>query len=334
MSRFLRIKLLPTVIINIGVATVISGGDWDSVLLALMLLQGISLYLFGMGLNDRLDLNQDQINAQRGLAIPRPLVTGELSLGLANLLISSFFVSFLICSAGIYLWKKETSIDGLILSAITLGFILLYNGLFKFVPLLGPFCMGMVRGTLILSVATMSLGKFPQWDSLVGLYAFSMTLYILAVTHFSMEEERARPVALKLRKLLVFLAFSFPFALIYSDLYESINTYVSGLYLHGVLFISVFLWKQTPPLSPQRTTLLFLSGMTWIDFHFFWVFVSTKRLSASSLEDLPISELIVAISAIPMWMIAWFLWAMFGLGFKDRTLQSSLKNEDHERPAP
>ena len=130
MLRFLRLKLLPTVIINVGVAAVISGGDWDSVLLALMLLQGISLYLFGMGLNDRLDLNQDQINAQRGLAIPRPLVTGELSLGLANLLISSFFVSFLICSAGIYLWKKETSIDGLILSAITLGFILLYNGLF------------------------------------------------------------------------------------------------------------------------------------------------------------------------------------------------------------
>lgn len=331
MLRFLRLKLLPTVILNVGVATVISGGNWDSVLTALLLFQGISLYLFGMGLNDRLDLQQDQENAQRGVAIPRPLVTGELSLKSADRLISGFFVSFLLCSAGIYLWKKEASLDGLVLSTATLVFIVFYNRFFKFVPLLGPLCMGLVRGTLILSVATLSLGKIPYWDSLVGIYAISMTLYILTVTHFSMEEERARPATLKLRKLLVFLAFSFPFFWVYNGEYESFLALV--LFLHGVLFISVFLLKQTPPLSPQRTTLLFLAGMTWIDFNFFWAYVSTELLPFSNLQDLPPMGQFASISGIPLWLVAWFLWVIFGLGFKDRTLQSPAKNTDEERPA-
>ena len=73
--------------------------------------------------------------------------------------------------------------------------------------------------------------------------------------------------------------------------------------------------------------------MTWIDFNFFWAYVSTELLPFSNLQDLPPMGQFASISGIPLWLVAWFLWVIFGLGFKDRTLQSPAKNTDEERPA-
>ena len=62
MSRFLRLKLLPTVILNMMAGVVVSNAEIDPLIFVLLLLQSVALYLFGMGLNDRVDLNRDRKN--------------------------------------------------------------------------------------------------------------------------------------------------------------------------------------------------------------------------------------------------------------------------------
>lgn len=333
MLRFLRVKLLPTVLLNVLVAALISGEAWDPGLTLLLLLQGTCLYLFGMGLNDRLDLERDQANAAAGLQAPRPLVSGEISLRTADRLIGLFFFGSLLSAGGVYLLKREAAVEGLLLSAATLGFILLYNCFFKLVAFLGPLCMGMVRGSLILSTTTLCSGSVPEWNSLPALHAIAMTIYIFAVTHFSMEEEQSRPQVLKFRKTGVFVTFTLPFLFIYIFGKGDLTSSVLVLFLHALL-PAFFLMKPTPPLPPQRTTFLFLAFMTWIDFLFLWahacehIFMVPTPQTESTIED------IVSIGGIPLWMILWILWAIFGLGFRDRTLQSAPKPPSEERPKP
>ena len=333
MLRFLRVKLLPTVLLNVLVAVGISGGPWDPSLTLLMLLQGTCLYLFGMGLNDRIDLERDRKNAEAGLQPARPLVSGEIQLQTADRLIGFFFLGSLFTAVAIYLLKREAALEGLLLIAATLGFILLYNCCFKLVPILGPLCMGLVRGSLILSASTLQQGSLPDWTSLASQHAIAMTLYIFAVTHFSMEEERSRTSALKVRKAGVLIAFTLPFLCVYLFGDGDMTTSLLILFLHALLY-AYFLTRPHPPLPPQRTTFLFLAFMTWIDFVFLWADASERHFTASPSQTGSTTEDILSILGIPLWMILWFLWVIFGLGFRDRTLQSSRKNSSNERPAP
>ena len=314
-------------------AAVISGGPWDPTLTLLLLAQGICLYLFGMGLNDRVDLERDRVNATAGLQLPRPLVSGEISLKAANRLISLFFLGSILSATLIYLLKRDAATEGLYLSAATLGFILLYNCCFKLVPFLGPLCMGLVRGSLILSTSALQQGSIPDWTSLPAQYSIAMTLYIFAVTHFSMEEERSRPMALRIRKIGVFIAFTLPFSAVYFYGDGDLTTSVLVLFLHALL-LAFFLTRPQPPLSPQRTTFLALAFMTWIDFLFIWAHACEQYFTAPPSQTASTNAEILSIVGIPLWMILWFLWVIFGLGFRDRTLQSAPQNPQEERPAP
>ena len=326
MLRFLRIKLLPTVLLNVLVATLISGGPWDTALTILLLIQGACLYFFGMALNDRLDVERDRENAANGLQPPRPLVSGEISLKTADRLIGLSLLGALFTAAGIYLMRGDAAAKGLLFSAGTLGSILLYNCAFKFVPLLGPLCMGLVRGLLIFSSTTLYLGSIPEWNSLATLHAVTMTIYIFAVTHFSMEEERSRPAALKVRKAGVVFAFTLPFLYTYLFGKGDLGSTVLALYLHGLLFSFLLQVKKTPPLSPQRTTFLFLSLMTWIDFNFLWSWACEHLFIDSPHQVQSGTAATLSIVGLPLWIILWFLWVIFGLGFRDRTLQSPPQN--------
>lgn len=311
---------------NVLVATLISGGPWDPALTSLLLIQGACLYFFGMALNDRLDVKKDRENAANGLQPPRPLISGEISLKTADLLIALSLLGAMVMAAGIYLMKGEAAGEGLLFSAGTLGCILLYNCAFKFVPFLGPLCMGLVRGMLIFSSSILYSGSIPEWHSLATLHAVTMTIYIFAVTHFSMEEERSHPTALKVRKAGVSVAFALPFLYTYLFGKGDLAPTVLALYLHGVLFSFLLQVKKTPPLSPQRTTFLFLSLMTWIDFNFLWSWACEHFFTGSPHQVQFSTADTLSIAGLPLWFILWFLWAIFGLGFRDRTLQSPPQN--------
>ena len=315
MSRFLRIKLLPTVILNMMAGVVVSGAEIDPLIFVLLLIQSVALYFFGMGLNDRVDLDRDRKNMELGIAMPRPIPAGEISLQSADRWIMFSLACWGLTCGALYLSLGADSLAGLFTNLATLGFILGYNFGLKYVLFLGPLCMGLVRGSLILSVAATSMGVFPAWDSLVAWLAISMTLYIATVTHYSMEEETARPLALKIRMWSVLLGFSFPFFVTYFQLVDFKVDVGRTLYISAILVISSFLWKQKPPLAPQRTTFLFLSAMTWIDFYFLWIYLFSNQPESMETTQLPWA---VEIYSYPAWIILWFFWVTFGLGFRDR----------------
>jgi len=313
--RFLRLKLLPTVFLNVVTAVLISEADPDPVLLLLLLAQATALFCFGMGLNDRVDIDRDRQNAALGVAMPRPLATGEMTLPTANRLLSAFLALFFALSYLIYLLKGEEVLGGLAVNAGTLCCILLYNLGLKMIPLLGPLCMGCVRGFLIVGATTTAAGELPEINSIAIVYALAMLLYITSVTHFSMEEERARPSALFWRSFGVLVVFTISFGGIslHHNTLPEMDSALIGIIANFLLGWSIH-WRGTqyspfPPrqITPQRHTLLYLAGMTWIDFHY---------LSASCFDEW---DLFVVLQ---IWVPLWCLWMIYGLGFRNRAIQS------------
>ncbi len=188
--RFFRTRLLVTAISNALLGLLLSTSRLDD--LALRPLAGllgatICVYLFGMGLNDFRDRDRD-----RTLHPDRPLVTGSVrpAAALAVLLCLLPLALGLATLAGLF---------ALAWCGVLVAFVLLYDLAVKQVGIVGPAAMGAVRAALVILGGVSALPSRPLPQPIVLEGALVVGFYVALLTHYSMEEERARPPSLRVR---------------------------------------------------------------------------------------------------------------------------------------
>ncbi len=192
-SRFFRVRLLPTAISNLLLGMFLAAHgegelEWLRVSLALPL--AAFLYLLGMGMNDLHDRERD-----RTLHPERPLATKALPVKRAELALRWLVLGCVALAACL-------DVVSLILTLVLLAWISLYNLVTKDRPFLGPATMGLVRSTLVLLGAAAATAG-PAFPARVWLAAVLVGGYVALLTFYSMEEERARPRALRFRLALI-----------------------------------------------------------------------------------------------------------------------------------
>lgn len=161
------------------------------------------LYLFGLAVNDIVDLETDRVERPG-----RPLPAGEISVPQARMAAIAAALS------GLNVALFAGRIPLFVATALS-GIILLYNAKLKALPLLGPLSMGACRGlSLLLGVAAARPEWFTQRPTPLllpaGLAAAGLLLYVAAFTSLAREEtnpEKPRGIRrwLPLLALLVFL---------------------------------------------------------------------------------------------------------------------------------
>ena len=173
----MRLSALPTCCSNVLTAFWLCGGADRYDLLGLLLLTSSCFYLAGMVLNDVFDAKIDAVERPE-----RPIPSGRITLRTARLL------GNLLLIAGILVAKSLESFGGnqaAVAAGLALGFcILLYNGLLKQIPIIGPITMGLCRFFNILMV---SLAVGVAWS----VYATTVFAYITAVTILSGYEAKS-----------------------------------------------------------------------------------------------------------------------------------------------
>lgn len=182
--RFLRIRLVPTVISNVLAGVVLSGGQLDSQAWIILLTWSISLYLFGMALNDLVDRNRDLTRTDETGTPVRPIPAGLISVR------SGLVVLCLLFIPNLWIFDLGESLA----ATTTVAAVLLYNLVLKEIPILGPLVMGLARTGLICTAADTAGGLENALP-----HAISIGILTTAITLFSQEEERARPQALLIR---------------------------------------------------------------------------------------------------------------------------------------
>ncbi len=185
-AQFLRLRLLPTAVSNLLLGVVAGSLLLPSAeVLTISLCWVILLYLFGMGLNDLIDIPRD-----RRISPQRPLPSGRISATHARWFLGAiFFALFLVGS-----WLPAPA-KGVALAALTC--VLLYNFALKEIPILGPLAMGGVRCCVVLlggSIAGAPIGG-------VLLPGIAVGSYTALLTHFSQKEEAGSGADLVLRHL-------------------------------------------------------------------------------------------------------------------------------------
>jgi len=147
------------------------------------------LYLFGLILNDIVDLETDKIERP-----DRPLPAGEISLPQARMAAIAMALSGLNLSLA-------AGKPALIVAALLAGAILLYNGKLKNIPVLGALTMGSCRGlSLLLGVAAARpewFLSFPStciiWPSMLA--PLVVTFYVASFTALARHEtESEKPM--------------------------------------------------------------------------------------------------------------------------------------------
>lgn len=197
--QLFRIRLLPTALSNllVGITAVAAARpagdpiDWVALPLWQAGVLAAFLYMFGMGLNDWRDRARDaRIHPERPL--PSGAIAPATALTVLGLLAAgSLGLAFTLGTAV------------LVTTASLLAAILLYDLLLKDVPILAPAAMGSVRGILICLGGAVASGE--AFHPHCAFPAVIVGTYVALLTHFSMEEERAREAVLRRRLLAISL---------------------------------------------------------------------------------------------------------------------------------
>jgi 4-hydroxybenzoate polyprenyltransferase len=210
--------------------------DWS---LPLVALASLCFYGAGLLLNDLVDLREDQIERPfrplpSGLARPATVRRVLWTLNGAGLI--------LLCATG--------SLRALACGALTVGAVCLYNCVTKHRPVWGALTMGACRGLSMLTGAL--AGPSPHAVLIAALIAFSVTLYIAAVTHLARFETRTRvPVSARVFPVLALLPaviVGFENALYSPD--KAPAALLFGLTLSAGLLLCVRLFTKPVPLPP------------------------------------------------------------------------------------
>jgi len=166
------------------------------------------LYLFGLILNDIVDLRADKIERP-----DRPLPAGEITLPQARM------TAIAVALSGLNL-ALAAGKPALIVAALLAGAILLYNGKLKNIPVLGALTMGSCRGlSLLLGVVAARpewFAHFPNAPLLPpALAVFVETCYVASFTALARHEtESERPMGILRWMPFVFLLAGLPCLLV------------------------------------------------------------------------------------------------------------------------
>ena len=158
-ARFFRLPLLPTVWCHIYAASLIAGQPFlDHIWLVVAF---TSVYLYGMGDNDRVDLATDLENNTS-----RPLASGAISLSAATIMITLVLLVGL--AAVMMIPDRQQSL----MVAVALIAAWGYNRRFKKYAILGAICLGVVRGAIYYSFELDW-----KWVAVIALYTAMITLW-------------------------------------------------------------------------------------------------------------------------------------------------------------
>jgi 4-hydroxybenzoate polyprenyltransferase len=146
------------------------------------------LYLFGLAVNDIVDVEVDRVERPE-----RPLPAGEITLPQARMAAIAAALSGL----NVALFSGKSA---LIIAALLAATILLYNAKLKSIPVFGALAMGICRGlSLLLGVAAAKPEWFMQWPPPVILPAVIATIglmfYVATFTALARHEtEQEKPM--------------------------------------------------------------------------------------------------------------------------------------------
>lgn len=146
------------------------------------------LYLFGLAVNDIVDVEVDRVERPE-----RPLPAGEITLSQARMAAIAAALSGL----NVALFSGKSA---LIIAALLAATILLYNAKLKSIPVIGALAMGICRGlSLLLGVAAAKPEWFMQWPAPVILPAVIATIglmfYVATFTALARHEtEQEKPM--------------------------------------------------------------------------------------------------------------------------------------------
>ncbi|MCK5834563.1 MAG: UbiA family prenyltransferase, partial [Lentisphaeria bacterium] len=209
--------------------------------LALILIS-LLLYSFGLVQNDLVGFKEDC-----ELGRKRPLTTGRISKREAQVF------ALLLCLAALVgsLFINATAV---MLTALILGFVTLYNYLNRAGSLLSPLVMGMCRGLNILLGASLvgwNALSFEAWNQYLWICVVFHILYILSVTVFARNEATTGPKSYA--KLAPFVM-TLLFAMVTTNFYFGIFAFVTLLTTLPIL-------KKSTPQEIGKTVGSFIQNL-------------------------------------------------------------------------
>jgi 4-hydroxybenzoate polyprenyltransferase len=191
-------------------------------------------------MNDIFDIAEDRRDRPH-----RPLASGTISLQ------SAWIVAVILSAAGILLMTIVAERAGLLLSALLLGCIGLYNGFTKRIAVVGAINMGACRGLSLLlgTVAFTDSLKFPPF---IILCASILAAYIAAVTNLARYETReSSPAFARILPGLVLLGAFILFSAGHGSLLQRRATMLLAISLIlTAAEIGRLFRKDAPPLPP------------------------------------------------------------------------------------
>lgn len=198
----------------------------------------LCLYSAGLLLNDIFDIAEDRRDRPH-----RPLASGNIRLQTA------WIVAVILSAVGILLMTVVADRTGLLISALLLGCIVIYNGFMKRIAVLGAINMGLCRAfSFLLGVVAFS-GSL-DLPPLVLLCAIILTAYIGAVTNLARyETEKSAPVFPRLLPGLVLILAFLRFSTGYGSLFQQRATMLIAVALIlAAAEIGLLFRKNSPPL--------------------------------------------------------------------------------------
>jgi 4-hydroxybenzoate polyprenyltransferase len=203
-------------------------------------LASLCLYSAGLVMNDIFDIAEDRRDRPH-----RPLASGAISLQ------SAWIVAVILSAAGILLMTIVAERAGLLVSALLLGCVGLYNGFTKRIAVLGAINMGACRGLSLLLGAVAFTDKF-EFQPFVLLCASVVAAYVAAVTNLARYETReSSPVFARILPALVMLAAFLLFSAGHGSLFQRRTTMLFAISLIlTAAEIGRLFRKDAPPLPP------------------------------------------------------------------------------------
>ena len=195
LARLGRVSNLPTVWTNVLAATVLAGGEWQSLRTALVLVAMSLFYVGGMYLNDYFDR---AIDARERPG--RPIPAGDLS---ANAVAATGFALLVGGIVAMAPLGRTALLAGFALALAVVGYDVWHKG-----NPAGPVVMGLCRALVYAGAAAAAVGSV---SSIIFVTAPAMLAYVAGITYAAQQEsydrvERFWPLAALAAPAIVALA--------------------------------------------------------------------------------------------------------------------------------